>query len=389
LKIIGLEVFRVQVPLNESYMEVGPIHPEQEPVLKTSADFALARVSTDEGLVGVGAQVWGTSSEWCRLTERTMKPFLVNEIVEPWNVGRFAMYFNCIGPFEALNPAPYSIEMALWDLLGKKAGLPIYRMLGALQDKVKAYCTSQEVYPQWSPEEYVEFGRKIRRAGFRAMKPHMGWRKIPDTKYILEVVSALREGLGDEMGIIVDVNQAFVPRPAFTLPEAVKLARALEKFDVLWLEEPMLHLRSPEVGAELCRQVDLPIGGGSHISGWQNFKTVMQSGSLDVITPEIQFSGGITEMRKIHMLCEVYGKQCAPHGLSNGITHAATMQVAGCTTVQWVEYKYQPPNLTDEVRDGVLKTVSHIDREGYSHVPTGPGLGIELDEDKLAKYRLA
>jgi L-alanine-DL-glutamate epimerase-like enolase superfamily enzyme len=65
------------------------------------------------------------------------------------------------------------------------------------------------------------------------------------------------------------------------------------------------------------------------------------------------------------------------------------MQVAGCTTVQWVEYKYQPPNLTDEVRDGVLKTVSHIDREGYSHVPTGPGLGIELDEDKLAKYRLA
>lgn len=293
-----------------------------------------------------------------------------------------------MGPFDALNPPPYGIEIALWDLVGKKADLPIHKMFGALQDKVKAYCTTMEVSPQWSPEQYVDFAKKVRKIGFRAMKPHIGWRRIPDTKYILSVVGALREEFGDKMDIIIDVNQAFVPRPAFTLYEAVKLSRALEKYDVLWLEEPMLHLRNPELGAELCRQVDIPIGGGSHIVGWQNFKTVMQNGSLDIITPEVQFCGGISEMRKVYMVCEIYGKQCVPHGLSNGITHAATMQVAGCTQVPFVEYKFQPPNLTNEVRDGILRTVTHVDSEGYAHVPQGPGLGIEIDEDKLAKCRV-
>jgi D-galactarolactone cycloisomerase len=388
MKITGLETFLVKIPLNESYREVGPMSSEREPVLKTTVDFALARVLTDEGFAGIGAQVWGVSPEWCRLTVRIMRPFLVNQIVEPFNVRHFSKYFNCVGPFDALHPAPYGIEMALWDLVGKKAGLPLYKMFGALQDKVEAYCTTQEVYPQWTPEEFAEFAKKIRKVGFRAMKPHIGWRHIPDTKYILEVVSALREEMGDEFEIIVDVNQAFVPQPAFTLSEAVKLARALEKYNVLWLEEPMLHLRNPEMGAELCRAVDLPIAGGSHIVGWQGFKTVMQTGCLDIVTPEVQYCGGISEMRKIYFLSEVYGKQCIPHGLSNGITHAATMQVAGCTLTPWVEYKYQPPFLTNEVRDGVLREVSHVDGEGYCHVPQGPGLGIELDQNRVEEYRV-
>ena len=365
---------------------VSPMHPERNPVVRETYNFALAEVYTDEDLVGIGSQIWGVSPRWCRMMEETMKPFLRNEIVEPFYVENLSRHFHSIPLGLEVSPHPDCIEIALWDLIGKRAKLPIYKLLGACQDKVKAYCTIDEIYPLWTPDEYVDFARHILKKGFKALKPHIGWRQIPDTTRILEIVEALKGDLGDKMDVIIDVNQAFHPRPAFTLYEAVKFARALERYNVLWLEEPMIHLHNPEMGAELCRAVDLPIAGGSHIIGWQNFKTVLQRGSLDIVLPDIQCCGGISEMRKIALLSEAYGKQCWPHGSIDGVTYAATMQVVGSTLMPWMEYKYQPPFLTDEVRDAVLTKTHHLDREGYAHVPQAPGIGVEMDMDKIEAY---
>jgi L-alanine-DL-glutamate epimerase-like enolase superfamily enzyme len=318
--------------------------------------------------------------------EQQMKAFLIQEIVEPYFVERFSRYFHSIPLGLEYTPHPNCIEIALWDLIGKEAELPLYKLLGACQERVRAYCTTDELYPLWAPEEYVDFARKILKVGFTAIKPHIGWRQIPDTARILRVIKALRDELGEKIDIIIDVNQAFIPCPAFTLYEAIKFAKALEQYNVLWLEEPLLHLHNPEMGTALCNAVDLPIAGGSHIIGWQNFKTVLQQGSLDVVLPDIQCCGGLSEMRKIALLSESYGKQCWPHGSIDGVTYAATMQVVGSTMMPWMEYKYQPPFLTDEVRDAVLTKTSHLDAEGYSHVPQEPGIGVTLNENKVEEY---
>lgn len=357
---------------------------------KKDFSWYLVKVFTDEGIVGIGGQgVYdpNMSPGWTNFIEKSVKPFLIKEIVDPLFIEKFSKYINLQAPGTYPTPRPCCVEMALWDILGKKANLPIYKILGATKNKVKAYASLLEPYPLLTPKEWAKFVKDTYEVGFKAVKLHIGaiWgQEAP--KNILDVVEAVRNELGDDIEIMIDVMKAWHTLYPFDYNTALKLAKGLEKYNVLFLEEPLPHIHNPELCSRLCNSVDIEIAGGGAMCGWQSYKTVLEKGALDIVEPDIQFAGGISEVRKIAFLSEVYGKKCIPHFWGPGIALAATLQLIGSIDSPYVEYNFHPPAWVPEARDAMLKEPIKIDKEGYVKIPDGPGLGVELDEENIERY---
>jgi L-alanine-DL-glutamate epimerase-like enolase superfamily enzyme len=275
--------------------------------------------------------------------------------------------------------------MALWDAIGKKANLPVYKLLGSFQDRVKAYASVLEEYPLWKAEKWVKFVERLFSEGFKAAKLHIGW-MWPDVNDVLNVVRLIRKTVGYDLDLMVDAMQAWVPQPLYDLQATLKYARGLEKYEVLWLEEPLPHFNNLDLSAELCDSVDIPIAGGGAMFGFHTYKTVLEKNALDIVQPDVMHAGGISEVRRIAFLAETYGKLCIPHFWGPGIALAATLQVIGSTNIPWVEYCYHPPAFGFEVRDAMLREPITIDKNGYVEVPKKPGIGIELNEEFIEKH---
>jgi len=169
MKITDLKISYLEVPLAE------PIKTATAKALnwltRKKISFSLVKIFTDEGFVGIGAQDVHFP-EWGKFIERTMKPILINKIVEPFYIEKLARMLRAQSP-NGVSPRPNLIEMALWDIVGKKAGLPIYKMLGAYQDKVRAMASVLEPYPLWGPEEWTKFFAELLDDGFKGMKLHI------------------------------------------------------------------------------------------------------------------------------------------------------------------------------------------------------------------------
>jgi L-alanine-DL-glutamate epimerase-like enolase superfamily enzyme len=377
MKITDIKADYYQVPLSKSVrMATAPD--------KTSDkwSFTLVKVFTDEDIIGIGVQDVHFP-EWAKYVERTYKPILLNEIVEPYYVEKFARYLRYTGP-QFPSPRACAIEIALWDIIGKKAKLPIYKLFGAYQDKVKAYASILEPYPLWGPKQWTKFAKQLVDEGFKGLKFHIGalW---PNPNNIIEVVKDIRENLGYDFDIMIDAMQAWTDHSIYDLHSSIKYANGLEKYEVAWLEEPLNHFYNPDLSSQLCRIVDMPIAGGGAMFGLQHYKTVLETGALDIVQPDVMHNG-MMEVRRIALLAESMGKVCVPHYFGVGVSLAATLQVIGSTDIGWVEYPYSPPSHTVESRDAMMKKPIKIDKDGYVEIPKGPGLGIELNEVFLEKY---
>lgn len=383
MKIKDLQISYLEVPLSDS-IQTADIH--------ESVDYYrlfLSKVFTNEDLIGIGAQLQYVDlpefPEWGDYVERNIKPYLVNEIVEPSYVEKYSR-FILSQPFgTGVCPRPCCIEIALWDLIGKQAASPIYKLFGAFQDKVKAYASVLEPYPLWTEEKWVEFVKKLYQEGFKAVKLHIGW-EWKDPSKVLKVVQSIRDALGSKLDIMIDAMQAWQPEPLYDLQTAIRYARELEKYNVRWLEEPLPHFNNPDLSAQLCNSVDIEIAGGGAMFGLHTFKTLLEKGALDIVQPDVQFAGGLSETRKIALLAKEYGKLCIPHCWGSGIALAATLQVIGSTDIPYVEYTYHPPAWDVKARDSLLKKPIEINEDGYVEIPQEPGLGIELNEDKVKEY---
>lgn len=385
MKITDLEILRLEVPLDDSITTADHPHPVDH------YNMHLAKVYTDEGLVGIGGQhEYGGDEdfpEWAKYTERTMKTYLKDEIVEPAYVRQFSNHFH-VQPFgTGVSPRPCLVEIALWDLLGKETGKPISHLLGAQQDKVKAYASVLEPYPLWGEEEWVDFVQHLYDQGFKAVKLHIGW-EWEDPNKVVRVIEAIREVLGDKVELMIDAMQSWRANPVYNLPTAIKYAKALEPYNVLWLEEPLPHFNNPDLSKRLCQSVDMEIAGGGAMFGSHTFKSILESGALDIVQPDVQFSGGIAETQRIISLAESNGRRCIPHCWGSGLTLAATLQLTGSYDIPFVEFPYHPPAWTVEARDKFLTTPIEIDEDGYVKVPEKPGLGVELDSDTIRDYTI-
>ena len=370
-------------------MKCNPVDiPFSKPFYRTPDKLALnyrgyiIEIITDEGIIGIGESSFYTGvKNWLKYLETVVKPFLLKEIVDPCLVEKFAATFRAKQPGACESPRPSCVEMALWDIIGKKANLPVYKILGGGQSRVKAYASVIHVN-LYKIEEWLALVRQLQGVGFKAMKLHIGETGENAEQYTVDVIRAIREDIGYELELMIDAGQAWRPYPKYTYRSAVKLGRELEKYDVIWLEEPLPHHDNPELGARLCDALDIEIAGGGGMFGWPSYWNLIERGALDIVQPDVSISGGISELRKIAFIAEIFGRQCVPHfSWGSDVAFAATLHVCSLINSPYIEYMYHPPYITEASRTILSENPIKMDEDGYVEIPQGPGLGVALKEN--------
>ena len=341
--------------------------------------FSFYKIHTDEGIVGIGPTGPGNVA----LPPEPALSQLIGK--DPAYIERFWEQ-NMRGRDLTLGSTTCAgLEIALWDIMGKATGRPIYQLLGACRDKVMAYASTSELL---SPKGHAAMAVQFWAQGIKAMKLRLHRQEIDKD---LEAVAAVRDAVKD-MIVMVDANQnnASPNYSYWSRRTALTMARELEKLGVYFLEEPLPRADWEGLG-QLCAAVDLPIAGGEHCSNIYEHRDALFAKAYDIVQPDLILGNiGITGIRKVAVMADATGRGMIPHvcgGGNTGLYLAATLQVLGSIGgTQFIEYTLDPPALVPAAMQSILKSPIMIDPEGYVEIPQGPGLGVELDDEALANY---
>jgi D-galactarolactone cycloisomerase len=345
----------------------------------------IVEIETADGITG-----WGE----CYGPSAVAKAYIETQFV-PRIIGRDAFdveviwedLYNRIKDYGArgmVTSAMSGIDIALWDIIGKACGQPIHKLIGgAHRTEVTAYATGLYfIDMDRLIEEAVEEARDYVEQGFVAVKMKIG---LGDPKLDIRRVAAVREAIGEKVRLMVDANHCF------TVPQAIRLGRELEKLDVEWFEEPI----SPEDidgYVEVTRALDMAVAGGENEFTRWGFRDLVVRKAMDIVQPDVCAAGGISECRKIATLASAHGVECVPHAWGSAIGLAATLHFLASLPDQPPSFRPMPPLLEFEqcenpFRDHLSLEPIKLER-GKVQIPTGPGLGIEIDRSVLDRYRV-
>ncbi len=334
--------------------------------------YALLRIFTDKGIEG-DYVIWsGVPTAFPEIVAdliiRAFKPHLIGE--DPlyreriWQkIGGTA--WSVLGA----GPALGAIDIALWDIAGKAANLPIYKLLGAYRDKIKAYASNVRME---KIEDYVDEVRELKKKGYTAYKLHTYG--VPNED--LRVCRAVKEAVGEKMILMHDA--AF----AYDNLEAIMVGRELEKLNFHWFEAPLPH---DDISGyvELTRALDIPVA----LEVLYNYAEYVRRGAIDIFRSIADFTGGITEMIKTAGLCYLFNLKWEPHSFGSALCQVANLHVM--LSVKNCDFFELPIYHGEEgIFDIAMKDVIRIDEEGYVHGPKGPGLGLEIDWDQVEDLTL-
>jgi L-alanine-DL-glutamate epimerase-like enolase superfamily enzyme len=358
MKITQLHALRVRIP------QKPPIAPYLSRYRATSAkECILVRLETDTGLVG-----WGeTPEDWLTKTfEGTPEDRMRQQAVgrDPFDVEAFYAE-NTLGSFLASG-----VEMAMWDIIGKATRQPLYRLLGGkLRNKIElAACMGIRPY-----DEAKAIAKQYLEEGFTTLKTKAGRRAEED----LEMVRGIRDGVGDRLKLRIDPNQGYAPEVAFPL------ARDLEKYNLEYFEQPM-PLGLIADAARLRRQTKTPIALNESVTTPEITLQILQLRAADVLLPDTYQCGGILGVKKVAVLCEAAGVACVFHCAHDlGLKTAAMLHVVASTPNFPLANDCTYYGLVDDII-----TPLHRIEHGHMELPEGPGLGVNVDEGKVAKYRV-
>ncbi|MDR7544889.1 MAG: mandelate racemase/muconate lactonizing enzyme family protein [Armatimonadota bacterium] len=335
-------------------------------------ETTLVRITTDEGIVGYGeAHAPIAPQVTATIINTLLAPLLLGE--NPLAIDRLweKMYasMRIRGHHTGfMSEAMAGIDIALWDIAGKATGLPVHLLMGGdYHDRVRVY---QSHLPVLDTDEMVALAQHHAQAGFFGIKISGGAGPEVDIRN----VERIREGVGGEIALMLDAAGVY------DVPTAARIGRALERNDVLFFEDP-LPCEDHHGYAELCRTLDVAVAMGETETTRYQFARRLAEGGVDVVLPDVCRANGLTECRKIAMLADVYNARLCPHNsVCSAVHHAASLHL--CAAIpNFLIYEfwsgYNP--LLDIV------TVPISPTQGYLTVPTGPGLGIEIDEDKLVR----
>ena len=345
------------------------IEPSGKPT--ESLSFSFYKIYTDEGIIGMGPNTGFPDLD----SLIGFDPFRVSEFWEKRMSGKNK---------ETALHGGSGLEVAMWDIVGKAAGLPVYKLLGARKDRIFVYAATARLLPQ---DEQIRQVQGIMEDGFKAVKLRL---HRPDPWDDLAMVEAVRKAVGDDLMILVDANQNNKSEGYnyWSRGTALLIAEELQKLNVYYLEEP-LPRADVEGLAAIANTVDMFIAGGEHSPTVYDFKEHILKGAYDIIQPDVIMIGntGITGIRQAAAMADFFGKMVVPHVLTGAcfvMDLAATLHaMATVENCPIVEYPYDPPILTPEVMGPFLKTPMLVERDGFVKVPDKPGLGIELDADQL------
>ena len=382
----------------------------------------VVRVVTDAGLSGYG-EVENTKP-YLKPHVLFYKPYLLGE--DPTNVERVMLKIRRLGSFKPWGSAVSAIEMALWDIAGKAAGLPVYKLLGGkVRDKVRVYNGAVR-FPMAgsSPEDYAENMAKMKAApeGFGIIKqgvafhsvmpnqvpnffygeinpahhspydgqfrdvphPHRGPLTERGLKHVIACVEAMKAVLGDEVGLALDCG------PGWMVPDAIRLAKALEPLNVMWLEDLLTGDYVPYTLADSYREVtqstSTPIHTGEQIYLRQNFKDLIEKRAVRILGPDPADVGGLAELKWVAEYADLHGLLIAPHGIFDGLIGlAALVQVCATLPQNYIAFEYPlgQPAWWYDIVEGLPNPIV---KDGLIEVWDRPGLGVDFKVEAARRY---
>ncbi len=369
-------------------------------------DNPIVRVVTDEGISGYGEIE--SYKPYLKPAVLMYKEYILGE--DPTDVERVMLKIRHRGAFKPWGSAVSAIEMACWDIAGKAAGVPVYKLLGGkVRDRVRVYNGAVR-FPMsaYEPEDYAENMRKMKASseGFSIIKQGIGFhspmhREIPGfsygdagrgtahgarnrglltergLKHTIACVKAMKEVLGDEIGLALDCG------PGWMVPDAIRLAKALEPLNIMWLEDLITGDYVPYVSADVYRDVtrstSTPIHTGEQIYLRQNFKELIEGHAVSIIGPDPCDIGGIAELKWVAEYADLHGILIAPHGTGDGLLGlAALVQVCATLPDNYIAFEY-PTGKPEWWYDIVEGLPDPIVKGSFIEVWDRPGMGVEFN----------
>lgn len=348
-------------------------------------NLVFLKVETDEGLVGVSEarSVNRTSSVLAYLEEAKKRyilgqnPFEIEKLVHRMFHGDFARVGDVAGMGIAL------IEIACWDIMGKALGVPVYQLLGgAVRDKIKAYANGWYTVER-TPTEFHAAARRVVDRGYKALKVDPfgeGFYEMEraDKNLSIGLVEAIRDAVGPDVEILIEMHGRFSPATA------IDIAKDLEQFRPSWIEEPVPP-DNMEMMAKAAAKITLPVATGERLHNRFEIRRILELGCVDVLQVDITESMGLLEGKKMAAMADSQYVTFAPHNVGGPLSTAACLHLGACTT----NFKIQE-HFNDFVDSWVKQAASGPGYpevvDGYFSIPSGPGLGVELNEDFIREH---
>jgi L-alanine-DL-glutamate epimerase-like enolase superfamily enzyme len=371
----------------------------------------VVRIVTDEGISGYGEAE--ASKPYLKPHVLFYKQYVLGE--DPTDVERVLIKIRRMGSFKPWGSAVSAIEMALWDIAGKAAGVPVYKLLGGkVRDRVRVYNGGVR-FPMngGTPQDYADNMKKMKAAkeNFSFIKQGIGFHsrmpnQVPNfffgdvqsgpphpnrglltergLNHVIECVEAMKDALGDEVGLALDCGPGFMP------PDVIRLAKALEPLHIMWLEDTFTGDYTPYVLADVYRDITMststPIHTGEQIYLRQNFRELIEKQAVNVVGPDPADVGGIAELKWIAEYADLHGILMAPHGILDGLIGlAALVHASAAMPSNYIAFEY-PVGKPDWWYDIIEGLPDPIVEDSHIKVWDAPGLGVTFNEELARQY---
>jgi galactonate dehydratase len=358
------------------------------PSYRGGRKWLFLKLATDEGIVGLGERVTGGVTDLgsqVALLNQLTEQFVIGE--NPFNIERiwqrmFAALHDYRHPGMDRTPAMSAIEIALWDIIGKATNQPIYNLLGGrCHEKLRAYAYMPAEGVWENPEKAGDVARRLLAEGFTACKidPFMPLFPLPrdiplkDLKHAASIFRHIRDAVGDELEVGIGTHGQF------STAGAVRAAKVFEEYQPMWFEEPV----PPEMVEEMARvaaQTSIPIAAGERLATKYEFANLIEKKAAGIIQVDVGQCGGILEAKKIAAIAEAHYALIAPHMYVGPIGAAAAIQLDTCSP----NFMIQEFNVGPLHRELFVEPITVVD--GYITPPTGPGLGLVLNEEVVKRH---
>lgn len=348
-------------------------------------NLCFVRIDTDEGIHGWG-ECYTQADRDVQVTAHIdmLKRYLIGR--DPTNIKHFMqmVYDDFAGRRGAMDLwcAVSGLEHAMWDILGKVAGQPVYKLLGGpVRSKIRVYANGWGG-GGWDSADLADRASQIVESGFTALKfdPIPGpWRTFVSKDVEMQAVEnvrAVRQAVGSDVDILVEMHRRLAPM------HAVKIARGIEEYEPFWYEEPVLA-ENIDALASAKQNINIPVVTGEELYTKFEFREIFEKQAADIINPDVCNVGGILELKEIAAMAEPYFVVVSPHNYNSTTLGLAATVNASATMPNFLITEYFVN--FEELGKNIATTPFEVEN-GYINLPESPGLGIDLDEESLAKY---
>jgi L-alanine-DL-glutamate epimerase-like enolase superfamily enzyme len=362
MKITRLRTQVVEFPYSP------PIGLSASYVLRTGS-CVLVFLESDDGAVGEGL-VFAFNGERIKLYDDMVKSFAPLVVGQDPRQGG-AIFARLWGDIRTVGQSGFAVnalaavDMALWDLRAKLAGVNVAHLIGSCRTTIPVY-DSGWYWLTLSLDELQKNAAAQMARGFRAFKLRISG-KIPED---IKRARAMRDVIGPDAGLLVDLNQRS------TVPDAIRLGHALEEFNLTWFEEPV-HYLNHAGEAEITAAIDAPVASGESVYTSRGILAMLQGNACDIVMPDLQHMGGPTEFLRAATYSQAFETQCSNHCF----TEMSIALLAAIPNVNWLEYMHW--------LEPVYKERLELTKDGHAVVPTTPGWGFSFDADAVKKYAAA